>query len=155
MLLDVLTYRFSGHSPSDASSYRTKEELALFKLLIGVNGIGPKGALAVLGVLSAQDLRFAILAEDAKAIAAAPGIGSKTVIIDLKDKIDKIAPAGSASGIPVNDAASAIKTDVIDAMTSLGYSASQALRAMEDMEITEDDTVEVVLKEVLKKMSFL
>ncbi len=49
----------------------------------------------------------------------------------------------------------AIKTDVIDAMTSLGYSASQALRAMEDMEITEDDTVEVVLKEVLKKMSFL
>lgn len=114
--------------------------------------------MAVLGVLSAQDLRFAILAEDAKAIAAAPGIGSKTaqrVIIDLKDKIDKIAPAGSASGITVNDAASAIKTDVIDAMTSLGYSASQALRAMEDMEITEDDTVEVVLKEVLKKMSFL
>ena len=114
--------------------------------------------MAVLGVLSAQDLRFAILAEDAKAIAAAPGIGSKTaqrVIIDLKDKIDKIAPAGSASGMPVNDAASAIKTDVIDAMTSLGYSASQALRAMEDMEITEDDTVEVVLKEVLKKMSFL
>lgn len=81
--------------------------------------------MAVLGVLSAQDLRFAILAEDAKAIAAAPGIGSKTaqrVIIDLKDKIDKIAPAGSASGIPVNDAASAIKTGCIDAMTSLGYS---------------------------------
>ena len=55
--------------------------LGLFKLLIGVNGIGPKGALAVLGVLSAQDLRFAILAEDAKAIAAAPGIGNKTCLL--------------------------------------------------------------------------
>ena len=145
----IYTYLYVREDAMQFFGFRTKEELALFKLLIGVNGIGPKGALAVLGVLSAQD---------AKAIAAAPGIGSKTaqrVIIDLKDKIDKIAPAGSASGIPVNDAASAIKTDVIDAMTSLGYSASQALRAMEDMEITEDDTVEVVLKEVLKKMSFL
>lgn len=154
----IYTYLYVREDAMQFFGFRTKEELALFKLLIGVNGIGPKGALAVLGVLSAQDLRFAILAEDAKAIAAAPGIGSKTaqrVIIDLKDKIDKIAPAGSASGIPINDAASAIKTDVIDAMTSLGYSASQALRAMEDMEITEDDTVEVVLKEVLKKMSFL
>ena len=154
----IYTYLHVREDAMQFFGFRTKEELALFKLLIGVNGIGPKGALAVLGVLGAQDLRFAVLAEDAKAIAAAPGIGSKTaqrVIIDLKDKIDKIAPAGSASGIPVNDGASAIKTDVIDAMTSLGYSASQALRAMEDMEITEDDTVEVVLKEVLKKMSFL
>lgn len=153
----IYTYLYVREDAMQFFGFRTKEELALFKLLIGVNGRA-QGALAVLGVLSAQDLRFAILAEDAKAIAAAPGIGSKTaqrVIIDLKDKIDKIAPAGSASVIPVNDAASAIKTDVIDAMTSLGYSASQALRAMEDMEITEDDTVEVVLKEVLKKMSFL
>ena len=137
--------------------FRTKEELELFQLLIGVNGIGPKGALAVLGVLSAQDLKFAILAEDAKAIATAPGIGSKTaqrVIIDLKDKIDQIAPAG-ISGVTPLAGGSQVKSDVIDAMTSLGYSASEALRAMEGMEIRDDDRVEVILKEVLRKMSFL
>ena len=88
----IYTYLYVREDAMQFFGFRTKEELALFKLLIGVNGIGPKGALAVLGVLSAQDLRFAILAEDAKAIAAAPGIGSKTaqrVIIDLKDKIDQ------------------------------------------------------------------
>ena len=57
--------------------------------------------------------------------------------------------------MPVKDTISSVKTDVMDAMTSLGYSATQALRAMEDMDITEDDTVEVVLKEVLKKMAFV
>lgn len=156
--IKIYTYLYVREDAMQFLGFRTKEELGLFKLLIGVNGIGPKGALAVLSVLSAQDLRFAILAEDAKAIATAPGIGNKTaqrVIIDLKDKIDKIAPAGSASGMPVKDTISSVKTDVMDAMTSLGYSATQALRAMEDMDITEDDTVEVVLKEVLKKMAFV
>lgn len=70
----IYTYLYVREDAMQFFGFRTKEELALFKLLIGVNGIGPKGALAVLGVLSAQDLRFAILAEDAKAIAAAPGI---------------------------------------------------------------------------------
>ena len=104
-----------------------------------------------------QDLKFAILAEDAKAIATAPGIGSKTaqrVIIDLKDKIDQIAPAGISSVTPLAGG-SQVKSDVIDAMTSLGYSASEALRAMEGMDIRDDDRVEVILKEVLRKMSFL
>ena len=71
--------------------FLTKEELELFKRLITVTGIGPKGALAILGTLSVDDLRFAILSGDAKAIAAAPGIGVKTaqrVILDLKDRMD-------------------------------------------------------------------
>ena len=71
--------------------FLTKEELELFKRLITVTGIGPKGALAILSTLSVDDLRFAILSGDAKAIAAAPGIGVKTaqrVILDLKDRMD-------------------------------------------------------------------
>ena len=70
--------------------FLSRDELELFKLLITVNGIGPKGGLAILSVLSADDLRFAIISGDAKAIARAPGIGAKTagrVILDLKDKI--------------------------------------------------------------------
>ena len=70
--------------------FLTKDDLRVFKLLIGVNGIGPKGALAVLSVMTTDDLRFAVLGDDAKAIAKAPGIGAKTaqrVILELKDKL--------------------------------------------------------------------
>ncbi len=155
--IKVYTYLYVREDAMQMFGFLSKEDLELFKLLIGVNGIGPKGGLAILGVLSASDLRFAILAEDAKAIAAAPGIGAKTaqrVIIDLKDKIDQVAVSGMSGVQPVSGN-QAVKTDVIDAMTSLGYSASEALRAMEGMDIGEDDTVEKILKEVLKKMSFL
>lgn len=155
--IKVYTYLHVREDAMQMFGFMSQEDLELFKLLIGVNGIGPKGGLAILGVLSASDLRFAILAEDAKAIAAAPGIGAKTaqrVIIDLKDKINQVAVSGMSGVQPVSGN-QAVKTDVIDAMTSLGYSASEALRAMEGMEIGEEDTVEKILKEVLKKMSFL
>ena len=70
--------------------FLTKDDLRVFRLLIGVNGIGPKGALAILSVMTTDDLRFAVLGDDAKAIAKAPGIGAKTaqrVILELKDKL--------------------------------------------------------------------
>ena len=152
----VYTYLHVREDAMQMFGFPTKEELEIFKLLIGVNGIGPKGALAILSIMSIQDLRFAILSEDAKAIAAAPGVGAKTaqrVIIDLKDKIDTFADLGES--IELSDTNNQIKTEVIEAMTSLGYSASQALHAMEGLEINEDSKVEVVLKEVLKKMAFL
>ena len=83
--------------------FLTKEELELFKRLITVTGIGPKGALAILGTLSVDDLRFAILSGDAKAIAAAPGIGVKTaqrVILDLKDRMDFLEAFEGTAGQP-------------------------------------------------------
>ena len=67
-----------------------RDTLEVFKLLITVSGIGPKGAIGVLGTLSADDIRYAVMAEDAKTIAKAPGIGAKTaskVVIELKDKL--------------------------------------------------------------------
>lgn len=70
--------------------FLSKDDLEIFKLLITVSGIGPKGGLAILSTLSADDLRFAILSGDSKAISKAPGIGAKTaqrVILDLKDKL--------------------------------------------------------------------
>ena len=70
--------------------FLTRSDLEIFKKLITVNGIGPKGGLAILSVMDGDDLRFAILSGDVKAISKAPGIGSKTaqrVILDLKDKI--------------------------------------------------------------------
>jgi Holliday junction DNA helicase RuvA len=153
----IYTYLSVREDAMQLFGFSSQQELDLFRLLIGVNGIGPKGALGILSVLSAEDLRFAVLAEDTKAICQAPGIGKKTaqrLILDLKDKIRDI-PAMGLSPSAGSDPAGSIKSDVIEAMTSLGYSASETLRAMEDMEITSEDTLEDVIKEVLKKLSFL
>ena len=71
--------------------FRTEDELGIFRLLLTVSGIGPKGALGVLTGMSADELRFAVLADDAAAIAKAPGIGKKTaqkIILELKDKLN-------------------------------------------------------------------
>ena len=73
--------------------FLTKDELRIFKLLIGVNGIGPKGGLGILSYLTPDDLRFAVMANDVKAISAAPGIGKKTaekLILELKDQLGTI-----------------------------------------------------------------
>ena len=68
-----------------------RQDREMFKQLLGVNGIGPKGALGILSVMRPDDLRIAIVSGDAKAISRAPGIGAKTaqrLILDLKDKVD-------------------------------------------------------------------
>ena len=86
----IHTYTYVKEDAMQLYGFLSRDDLVLFKMLISVSGIGPKGGLAVLSTLSADDLRFAILSEDAKAIAKAPGIGAKTaqkVVIELKDKI--------------------------------------------------------------------
>jgi Holliday junction DNA helicase RuvA len=124
-----------------------------------VNGIGPRGALGILSAITADDIRFAVLAEDAKTIAKAPGIGNKTaskLILELKDKFkletafeQKLmnqAEKQAGSGIY------SLKEEAIQALTVLGYSASDALKIVNQVEITEDMTSEQLLKLCLKKM---
>ena len=142
--------------------YVTKEDVRIFKMLIGVSGIGPKGALSILSVLSTDDLRFAILGDDAKAIAKAPGVGAKTaqrVIIELKDKLSledafEQKLANQAQKAELNPAVG-VKNEAILALTSLGYSQSEALKVLQGIEISPDDQVEDVLKMALKQMAFL
>ena len=141
-----------------------KEELKMFELLLSVSGIGPKGALAILSNMTVSDIQFAVAGGDAKAFAAAPGVGKKTaerVIIDLKDKVDIIGAfeakitsdlSGGAKKIaPVTT----VKEEVLEALVSLGYSASNAARALDKMTITESTTTEQLLSDTLKQMSFL
>ena len=133
----------------------------MFKLLINVSGIGPKGGLAVLSVLSANDLRFAIVAEDAKTISKAPGIGRKTVkrlIIELKDKIDLEAAIETGFEEMETPAAGGnsnnrIRKEASEALVALGYSATEASKVLSGIEITEVDDVESVLKAALKNMA--
>ena len=141
--------------------FLTKDDLRVFKLLIGVSGIGPKGALAILSVMTTDDLRFAILGEDAKAIAKAPGIGAKTaqrLILELKDKFsleDAFEQKLVHTEEKEADAAKSAKNEAVQALVALGYSSSEALKAIGNVEITPDTDVEDILKAALKNMAFL
>ncbi len=142
--------------------FLSKDDLRIFRLLLGVNGIGPRGALAVLSVMTTDDLRFAILGDDAAAIAKTPGIGVKTakrLILELRDKISfeetfeqkaELSPQAPSSG-----AANGVKSEAVLALTALGYSQSEALKVLGGIEITENTGVEELLKQALKNMSLL
>ena len=136
--------------------FLTKEELHIFRLLITVNGVGPKGALSILSVMSAQDLRFAVVAADSRMIAKAPGIGKKTaerVILDLRDKVSlEDAPEnGQQPEISVSGAQDrGARGEAVEALIALGYSGADALRAVKQVtEVDETDT-EAILKAALK-----
>ncbi len=132
--------------------FQSEDDLEAFKLLLNVSGVGPKAALGVLSALTADDLRFAVLSDDEKSIAAAPGIGAKTakkVILELKDKLSledafeqKSAARPSSNGTFSTNAAD----EAVQALTALGYSGTEALRAVRSLKITEDMDTETVLK---------
>ena len=144
--------------------FLTADDLQVYKLVIGVNGIGPKGGLAILSTLTPNDLRFAVMSSDAKAISAAPGIGKKTaekLIIELKDKLSiedtlstsevvgtKTFTMGDGNG---NDN----KTEAAQALVALGYDMTSSMKAVRKVEDLENNkTVEEILKEALKFMLF-
>ena len=145
--------------------FLSRQDLKMFNQLLGVNGIGPKAALGILSSLTPDDLRMAIIAEDAKAIAKAPGIGPKTakrVILDLKDKIsmDDVLPLQFAGGqAEANVAAAASGVDgagkeAIEALVALGYSPTEATKAVRQVEIKEGMNAEAVLKASLRFLAF-
>lgn len=144
--------------------FLTKDDLRIFKLLIGVNGVGPKNALAILSVLTTDDLRFAILGDDPKAIAKTPGIGTKTaqrLILELKDKISledafaqKLSHVQEAQVDAAGDV-SGVRAEAVMALTALGYSSSEALKTLSGITITEEMEVEAVLKLALKQMAMI
>ena len=137
--------------------FLTKDDLNIFKQLISVNGIGPKGGLAILSVLTPDDLRFAILSGDAKAIAKAPGIGAKTaerVILELRDKVS-IQETGIGQKMTAYESSEeniSVRNDVVEALVALGYGQSEALKAVKQVANYESMDIEELLKAALKKM---
>ena len=157
----VYTYLHVKEDLMELYGFLSRDDLQVFRLLLGVNGIGPKGALAILTALTPDDLRIAVLGEDAKAIAKAPGIGSKTaqrVILELKDRLSLVPVAGNASPAAQaisEDSSSAVKAEAVQALVALGYSSSEAWKSVGKIELAPEMTVEELLKLCLKQMSFL
>ena len=138
-----------------------KDDLQVFKLLLGVNGVGPKAALGVLAGITADELRFAVLSDDVKTLSKAPGIGKKTaqkLILELKDKLsleeafeqklanEQAQATTAAAGAGMTDA----RQEAVEALVALGYSSTDALRAVRKVTDVEPTDVEGILKAALK-----
>lgn len=141
--------------------FLSRDDLHMFRLLLGVNGIGPKAALGVLAGFTADELSFAILSDDVKTLSRAPGIGKKTaqkLILELKDKL-KLEDAFEKKMLHQQEEAIAAGENILDgskeaveALVALGYSSTDALRAVRKITDVAPDDVEAILKAALKNL---
>lgn len=137
--------------------FLTSDEMSYFNKLISISGIGPKAALAILGTLSVQDLAFAIIAEDVKAITRAPGVGTKMaqrVILELKGKIDTQEAIGATAAAAQSMPRSGVRADTgaVNALIALGASPSEAQKVVMQID-AEAMSTEDIIKEALRRMS--
>ena len=149
----IHTYMHVREDAMQLFGFLTKADLLMFKLLITVNGIGPRGALGVLSVLSANDLKFAILAGDIKTICSAPGIGKKTAektVLELKDTFEE--KLQETEQMEENGELQNVRQDATEALVALGYSQTEALKAVRGIDVTPDMDAEQLLKLSLKKL---
>ena len=155
----IYTYLYVKEDAMNLFGFLNRDDLSVFKLLLNVSGIGPKGALAILSTIGPDDLRFAVLSEDVKTISSAPGIGAKTakrLIIELKDKLKlaevfETALANKEKASSENDVMLA-RNEAVEALVALGYASAQAMKAVQQVENAEEKDSEQILKEALKKL---
>lgn len=155
----LFTYTAVREDSISLYGFNSLDELDLFKKLISVNGIGPKGGLSLLSFTDADELKFAILNGDSKLISKAPGIGKKTaerVILDLKDKLEW---SNDLINMEIKNASSdkantghldGMAKEAVEALLALGYGSLEANKAVKNIDINSYDNVEDILKEALK-----
>ncbi|MBR6094239.1 MAG: Holliday junction branch migration protein RuvA [Lachnospiraceae bacterium] len=162
--IKVYTYTSVGEDKFILFGFLSKEELDLFKILISVNGVGPKSAQAMLSALGINEIRRAIVEEDAKTISKTPGLGAKTagrLINDLKDKITTydITATGKNTAKSSADSDLSVLTkeqaECVTALVNLGYQRPNAKKAVEMVENFADLSTEDLLKAALKNVMFL
>ena len=154
----LYTYLHVGEDIFDLYGFGTQRELSSFKMLIGVSGVGPKAALAILSSGTPEHLAVAVATGDEKALMAAPGVGKKIaqrIILELKDKLAKDA-AGELNLSGGRGTAPALlfagKADeAIQALTVLGYSGQEAAGALRGVDV-ENLPLEEIIRQCLKKM---
>lgn len=155
---DVRLYTYF-HVKEDAHElygFHSIEEKRIFEMLIGISGVGPKAAMSILSALSPNDFTMAVMSEDAKAISSAQGIGTRTaqkIILELRDKLSRddfvAAPSKSASKVPANSTA---VQDALLSLEALGYTRSEAMRAM-SFDGNEKLSTEELIRAALKRLT--
>lgn len=143
----------------DLFGFASREELRCFQLLLGVNGVGPKAALAILSAGGPQSFTLAVMTGDEKALTVAQGVGKKLaqrIILELKDKLAKESAATgldfSGGGNTVNVSAFTSKaTEAAQALAVLGYSSTEVSLALKGVDV-ENLPLEEIIRQSLKKM---
>lgn len=161
----LYTYMNVKEDEMSLFGFLTRDEIRMFKMLITVSGIGPKGALSILSVFDTDDLRFAILAGDVKTISKAPGIGKKTaerLVLELRDKISNAditggvesAVAGSAASGKSSGEDASSRDEAVEALAALGYNATDAMKAVRKVLSSTEEKLdtEAILKLALKEL---
>lgn len=158
--LKVYTYTSVREDAIWLYGFLDSQSLAFFKLLLTVSGVGPKGAMGVLSGASVDDIQVAVIAQDSKMLSKLPGIGAKTaarIILDLKDKVNAndvlagvVGDGGNAKS--ATGAVTGVKAEAAEVLTALGYSASEAMKAINKVEINEGMNAEDLVTMALREM---
>ena len=155
----LYTYLNVGEGIFELSGFATQNELNSFKMLLGVSGVGPKAALAILSATTPESLAMAIVTEDAKTLTAAPGIGKKIaqrIILELKDKMARETAGGGldfsgGKGVPAAPVFTNKATEAAQALAVLGYSSQEVGIALKGVDV-ENLPLEEIIRQSLKKM---
>ena len=190
----IYTYFNVREDAMQLFGFLDREDLRIFEMLLGVSGIGPKGAIGILSAISGEDLQFAVLADDARTISRAPGIGLKTaqkLILELKDKMKledalaikarRVSRRKENTSLENSDSSNQngkedikkkaareslkkssekkkapsgaeAKNEAVLALTALGYSGAESLKAVRQVDGADQMTTEQIMKEALKKL---
>ena len=162
-MVRIYTYLHVREDAMQIFGFLSKDELEVFKLLLNVNGIGPKGALGILSAISTDDLRFAVLSDDVNLIKSCPGVGAKTaqkLIIELKDKLRledafEMAVNNNNKKNTVQDNTVIVMNEAVEALVSLGYSSKDAIAAVKKVENIQNKNSEQILKEALNGLAIM
>ena len=162
-MVRIYTYLHVREDAMQIFGFLSKDELEVFKLLLNVNGIGPKGALGILSAISTDDLRFAVLSDDVNLIKSCPGVGAKTaqkLIIELKDKLRledafEMAVNNNNKKNTVQDNTVIVMNEAVEALVSLGYSSKDAIAAVKKVENIQNKNSEQIFKEALKGLAIM
>lgn len=150
----LFTYMAVREDGIELFGFASETELASFKMLLSVSGVGPKAAISILSLLTPEKFALAVCTEDRKTISKANGIGPKTaarIILELKDKLMKETDLDAAANASI-ESASPVKTgsgklsEAQDALMVLGYSRTEALNVLKNI-----DTQSLGLEEIIKK----
>lgn len=159
----LYTYTSVKEDSFSLFGFLSRDELSLFKMLITVNGIGPKAGLSILSVMTPDDLRFAIMSGDTKAISSAPGVGRKTaerITLELRDKLkvtqeDMLRPSGVVTLDDLTGGEASARDEAVAALVALGYNSTDSMKAVRKVikadESAASDT-EALLKLALKEL---
>ncbi len=155
--LKIYTYTSVREDAITLYGFLSREKLDFFKLLLTVNGVGPKLAIGIAGC-NTEDVKTAIVAQDTKALSKLPGVGAKMagrLALELKDKVLLFTSIDSgidtvSSNISDNNTGNTLISEAVSILTALGYSSSEALKAIRSVDISDDDTAESLVPKALR-----